>query len=290
MKRVPEKLLTEPYNRRSLKMNGCTVIESCMPSQASDSEMLVGEHLLLFVLEGRYKAELGNEHYTVEQGEGALIQKTQHLRYQKHGLTEGKPYEGLLFFLQDDLIKDFLSLRQIQADKTDVCYPISIIHPNESLEVFLQSVLVSFENPLSYDPAFLRIKLFELLFNLAENNPGLFSALTQFSYPQRVDLVRVMEANFTQSLRLEDFAYLAGRSLSSFKRDFQKVFNTSPHQWLLQKRLYHAKSLLESTHMQVSDACYNAGFENLAHFSRVFKDKFGFTPSSLKSEPINQKY
>jgi AraC-like DNA-binding protein len=39
------------------------------------------------------------------------------------------------------------------------------------------------------------------------------------------------------NMPLEKFAYLTGRSLSSFKRDFNKAFNTTPQRWLTQKRL-----------------------------------------------------
>ncbi len=111
----------------------------------------------------------------------------------------------------------------------------------------------------------------------------------QFTTYQAIDIHKVMEANFRENLTLEEFAYKAGRSLATFKRDFQKTYNTTPHQWLLTRKLAYARQLIEAGGMRISDACFAAGFESVAHFSRVFKEKYGITPSSLKVAQLNQE-
>ncbi|WP_245592363.1 helix-turn-helix domain-containing protein [Ectobacillus panaciterrae] len=66
---------------------------------------------------------------------------------------------------------------------------------------------------------------------------------------------------------LNELAYLSGRSLSTFKRDFRKIYNTSPMKWIRNRRLDKAKELLTHTSLSVSDVCFSTGFENIAHFS-----------------------
>ncbi len=287
--RVPEKLFQSPYHLRSLEMDGATVVESCTHAESTKNEMLVGEHLLLFVLEGRYIAKFGQDIHIIEKGEGLFIQRAHAVKYEKISLPEkGKPYESLMFFVSDKLIRDFLSFRKSNIVSKTPQSPISKIAFNVPIQIFLQSVLVSFQNGLSAIPHFLQNKLFELLFNLSEINPNLVYAFVQFTVYQPIDIHKVMEANYRQNLTLEEFAYKAGRSLASFKRDFRKAYNTTPHQWILSKRLDHAKHLIEKSAMKVSDACYEAGFESVAHFSRVFKEKFGISPSTLKLEPFRQ--
>jgi len=48
------------------------------------------------------------------------------------------------------------------------------------------------------------------------------------------------------------------------------------------ERLEFARGLLENSGMKIADVCYESGFESVAHFSRVFKQKFGVVPSVLK--------
>ena len=65
-------------------------------------------------------------------------------------------------------------------------------------------------------------KLFELLFNLSEINPNLIYSFIQFTTYKSIDIHKVMDSSFRENLTLEEFAYKAGRSLATFKRDSRK--------------------------------------------------------------------
>ncbi len=264
-------------------MDGAVVVESCTHQESTVSDMLVGQHLLLFVVEGRYIARFGDEVLTIEKGEGLLVQRAHSVKYNKLGYVDGdKSYESLMFFLTDDIIRDFVALQKGKVvDKAEV-YPLVKISYNEQIQIFLRSILACFNSGLSDNPVFLQHKLFELLFNLSEINPKLVGAFARFTAYEPIDLPQVMEANFKENLTLEEFAYKAGRSLASFKRDFQKIYNMPPHRWLLSRRLDFARGLIENSGMKIADVCYESGFESVAHFSRVFKQKFGVVPSVFK--------
>jgi AraC-like DNA-binding protein len=93
-----------------------------------------------------------------------------------------------------------------------------------------------------------------------------------------------MEANFCYNLALEEFARLSHRSLSTFKRDFRKHYNQSPGKWLLQKRLEYSAVLLKNPALNVSQVALDCGFEDLSHFSRAFKEKFGRSPANYRKQ------
>ncbi|WP_420152907.1 helix-turn-helix domain-containing protein, partial [Siphonobacter sp.] len=73
--------------------------------------------------------------------------------------------------------------------------------------------------------------------------------------------------------------YLSGRSLATFKRDFEKIFHLSPHRWLLNKRLQDAYFLIKEKGRKPSEVYLEVGFEDLSHFSFAFKKAFGQPPS-----------
>ncbi|WP_260845799.1 AraC family transcriptional regulator [Paenibacillus sp. Y412MC10] len=77
---------------------------------------------------------------------------------------------------------------------------------------------------------------------------------------------------------------MSGRSLAAFKRDFQAIYNTSPLKWVRNRRLDKAKELLAETVLSVTDVCFSTGFENIAHFSKVFKERFGLPPSEFRRQ------
>ncbi|WP_262507198.1 helix-turn-helix domain-containing protein [Sphingobacterium sp. IITKGP-BTPF85] len=72
------------------------------------------------------------------------------------------------------------------------------------------------------------------------------------------------------------------QKLSSFKRDFKAIYNMTPASWIREKRLEKAKEMLEATQLPVSEICYSLGFENISHFSRIFKEYHGQAPTVFR--------
>lgn len=79
-------------------------------------------------------------------------------------------------------------------------------------------------------------------------------------------------------LSIAEMAYYTGRSLSSFKRDFKQYSELTPQKWIIRRRLQAAHELICKGRGKVSDICYEVGFKNLSHFSKIYKDTFGVAP------------
>ena len=60
--------------------------------------------------------------------------------------------------------------------------------------------------------------------------------------------------------------------------------NTTPHKWILKKRLQIGYKLLVETSKNISDVSLETGFEDLAHFSKAFKKEYGQSPSEVKQK------
>jgi AraC-like DNA-binding protein len=125
------------------------------------------------------------------------------------------------------------------------------------------------------------LKITEAISILRSINNGIDNVLANFEEPGKIDLIAYMEKNFMFNLPLEKFGYLTGRSLTTFKRDFSKAFNTTPQRWLTQKRLELAHYQFVQKKKKPIEVCYEVGFENLSHFSYAFKKQFGYAPSAL---------
>ncbi|MFM9947953.1 MAG: helix-turn-helix transcriptional regulator [Saprospiraceae bacterium] len=92
-----------------------------------------------------------------------------------------------------------------------------------------------------------------------------------------------MDDCFTKNIPISDFAKEAGLSEYHFFRLFKKAFQTTPYQYLLEKRLLHAHRQLLSGHCTVSEVALAAGFADIFSFSKAFKKRFGVPPSNLFS-------
>ncbi|MFK7905201.1 MAG: helix-turn-helix domain-containing protein, partial [Chitinophagales bacterium] len=134
-----------------------------------------------------------------------------------------------------------------------------------------------------------KVKIMEFLtLAIAENEH--LNVLTQLKHftqhqsPQNLGVF--MSENFDKPLTIADYAYLTGRSLSTFRREFKAKFGVSPHKWISQERMKKAKEMLEKGNQSVADIAYHVGYENVSHFISAFKKYHGHTP---KQTMISEK-
>ena len=127
----------------------------------------------------------------------------------------------------------------------------------------------------------LSVKVKEAILTLLMENPGLKQVLFDFSRPPKIDLKPFMLQHYHFNLELNTFAYLTGRSLSTFKRDFERSFEMPPSRWLMQRRLEQAYYLIKKKRKSPSTIYLDLGFEDLSHFSYAFKKHYGIAPSLL---------
>ncbi|MFD2614429.1 helix-turn-helix domain-containing protein [Paenibacillus gansuensis] len=287
VRKVPQELAREPLNQRILQLKGLTVVESCTFTKSVTGTMFLEDHLLLFVLEGIYRVRFGSQEYIVRKNEMVLLQKSIMVEYEKSG-EEGSDYvlDYMMFFLKEELLTEFIKMADLESSYPSVLVPVSVKAVNERLIHYINSLKPYFQETDSIKDGLIRVKLLELLFDIADADEQFLYQFLQLKRTNRKSITEVVEENITNPVSLNDLAYLSGRSLSAFKRDFQAIYNTtSPVRWIRNRRLDIAKEMLLHTSLSVTDVCFSTGFESLAHFSKVFKERFGVAPSTYKQPP-----
>jgi AraC-like DNA-binding protein len=238
-------------------------------------------------MEGRKIWHTAHGSYDLRKGSCVLVRKGASIVEQFFDVN----FCLVLFFVPDDFICDVLKTKSTPIHKPGKNYePIITIASNPNVHAFYHSMIPYFDSDSKPDRSLLELKFRELILTIADNpkNSELLSYFnTLLQEPQAVSLQRVMEDNYCFNLKMEEFAQLSNRSLSAFKRDFQKQFNTSPGKWLLEKRLNHSMHLLSNAGKTVGEASFESGFENPSHFSRAFRQHFGVSPASVKHQVTN---
>jgi AraC-like DNA-binding protein len=92
-----------------------------------------------------------------------------------------------------------------------------------------------------------------------------------------------MESCYEEPVTLTTLAEVACLSRHHFLRLFKEAFDITPHRYLTDVRLRHARKLIEEKGYAVARACHLVGFENQSSFSRLFRRRFGQSPSSARS-------
>lgn len=244
-------------------------------------EQFIPDHVFIYLLKGAIRVFDGNESHTFVAGEACIARKNRLAKYEI--LNNGEPMQPVLFCFDEPFLRDF-------QEKHSVTPPVSslqdtFIKVSESglITSFIQSIQPYYKGAMQLEDAFEDLKYEELLVILLKMQPNLADVLFDFRKPGKIDLEEFMNRNFRFNVSMERFAYLTGRSLSAFKRDFKSIFDDTPSRWLIKKRLQEAHFLIEKKQRKPSEIYLELGFETLQHFSSAFKKLFGRTATDLSN-------
>lgn len=91
-----------------------------------------------------------------------------------------------------------------------------------------------------------------------------------------------VHANLEAPISVERLAAMASMSIGHFVRAFHVATGSTPHQYVLECRLDRACTLLRDSAEQVGEIAQRCGFAGAAHFSAIFHDHRGLTPSQYR--------
>ncbi|WP_461102676.1 helix-turn-helix domain-containing protein [Spirosoma koreense] len=254
-------------------------IHSCHLGPELSPEQFISEHYFMFLLKGSMKAYDGRKRYSMQSGDCFIARKNHLIRYTK--FKEDDQFVKIIITLDEPFLKRFTQRHAYPVGPSTYGDSFLYVNENPFIKQYIQSLEPYYSSDSELDETFADIKREELLLILLRSQPELASIFFNFSIPHKIDLEEYMQQNFRFNISLERFAFLTGRSVSSFKRDFKKTFGMTPGSWLLKKRLDEAYFQLSRQHQKPSAVYLEVGFEDLSHFSFVFKKTFGKTPTEV---------
>jgi AraC-like DNA-binding protein len=264
-----------------LSFKGRPVIQYCAYRSNEGSRLFLDEARLLFVQQGSCTLTHGLKECVVGRAEMALLSRSVSIDLLAGaGLTDNV---FLLFDLSRDLLQAFVKIGEWTSPGERDHSVITTGVADQKILTYIGSLTPYFDDPGRWGDPLIRWKLLELLFFLADSAPTLFGQLLDLRQNFRPDIRDTVEDNITSRLSLPELAALAGRSMSSFRRDFQAIYNIAPSQWIRQRRLERAGKLLTSTSLSVTEICYLLGFDSLSNFCRIFKAYYGRRPLEFKA-------
>ncbi|MCC3156760.1 AraC family transcriptional regulator [Hymenobacter sp. 15J16-1T3B] len=258
------------------------ILYSCYFQVSRAGEQFVSEHILSYQVAGTLLTNDGTREQAFGPGTLRLMRRNHLLKFAKLPGTEHS-YKNLSIVLDQDTLRR-LSLETGYEPGSAPPPPAEAVVslPADPLYLSYVASLQPYEQlaaPGNED--LLQLKVREAALLLIRANPELRAVLFDFAEPGKLDLAAFMERNFHFNVQLPRFAYLTGRSLATFKRDFEKIFHVSPSRWLLRRRLQEAHYRIKEQGQTASEVYLDLGFEDLSHFSYAFKKQYGVAPSRL---------
>ncbi|MBW1295432.1 helix-turn-helix transcriptional regulator [Aquimarina litoralis] len=279
MKVVPQAFYQHPKIEKVL-VNGlsCVILKSVQHVDLQN-ERYLASHALTLVLNGGLRIE-------TKEGDLSIVNKNQMILLPR-GLymisdiiPKNESFEAIVFFFDEEITDEFL--RNFEISDTENSSSSIILEYDQNIRLFTDTLITLYRNKNQHQ--FTKPKLLELLHLISISSKGeaFVNTLQQHKRRAKKDIKTFMGDNYDKPLDIEDYAYLTGRSISTFRRDFKSKFGVSPKKWLVQRRMEKAALLLKDTPNSVTAIAHQVGYENTSHFIKVFQNKFSLSPKQFQ--------
>ena len=231
-----------------------------------------------YLTEGSFSITIGDTEYTAQPGDWFFIPAGMMHSYSNIPGVEMKKY-----WMHFDIYPSVNLLAPLQ-----VAHKVNASRCTKVQELFREFAKLR-KSPDLCD----RLRVKAILLNLLAEYIRLADKNTQVVWEERDEDMRnvlaYIQVNFRRNLTTEELAGVCHMHPTHFIRAFKLRMAQTPHQYIADVRMEYARQLLDRSDRSIIEIAEDAGFYDLAHFSRTFKQYYSMTPSQYrKALPDNR--
>jgi len=241
----------------------------------------------LYMLEGEMQYRLDDEKINLP-GKHSLFQNCINSDKQISNESPDHSNEIVIINFHPDILKKIYNreLPLLLKSQKNIISNQSLEQINNDflIQKYIEGLLFYFENPslVNEDILVLKLKEIILLLSQTQNVKAIQIILSQLFSPTTYTFRQIIEAHLFSSITIEELAKYNNLSVSSFKREFAKLYNDTPANYIKTKKLEKAAELLSVSHERISDIAFECGFNDLANFTRSFTEKYTISPTKFR--------
>lgn len=239
-------------------------------------------HVLVYMYSGEIVIEERGKTTRLHKGECAFIRKDFSVQMTKQAWN-GEQFKAIFLMFTPKFLRSFYNRldkntlpKDAKRNKISLC---KLPSNRSDIVSLFESMTPYFNSDIEPTEELLQLKMVEGMYVLLSTSKNLYASVFDFTDPWKIDILDFLESNYMNDISMEEIANYTGRSLSTFKRDFKKCSTLSPREWLIHRRLEAAHELIRKGERKVSEICFEVGFKNLSHFSKIYKEKYGISPT-----------
>lgn len=255
----------------------------------------LSRHAIGYMLRGRKYIYSGDVRHEVKQGDLFYLNIGSH--YLEDIPDADHHCEQIVFFYTSEELSDTLS-------KLNTSYDMPLINNRtcENSDNLSHVIYTSWptmkhffgtvnqyikEDVFACDRTAESLKKTELIYLLMSHDGCRISELIMTHIDVSLEKFKqVVRRNIFNRISIGELASECNRSLTSFKKEFRRIFHQPPHMWIVNQRLLQSRLLLVSTNKTISEIGNECSFPNTSHFIKLFKKEYGTTPADYRNSRV----
>lgn len=254
------------------------LIKRVMPTKLSG---YLKEPSLCLIAQGEKQVILGSEIYTYDEDRYLIASVELPVEGQIIRASREKPYLGLMMRIDPKQVAKMivgLKFERPNLGKTEKGIAVSPV--SEKLWNSVNRLVDLLDDPDDI-PALAPLIQQEIIYRILTGPKGarLMQLATTGSRSHQISrALDWMRENYTETIRVDDLADMAGMSPSSFHSHFRAMTAMTPLQFQKKLRLNEAKRLMLTESLDAATASFQVGYESPSQFSREYSRLFGAPP------------
>jgi len=240
-----------------------------------------------YLMDGEYRSRSDTNSVTLQTKDGVVKRCGPYIA-EFLGSADSETCEAIAIYFYEDVLREIYTETPALFEKNQSRNLLRKIASNDLVNEYIQSILFYFENPVVADEQLITLKLKELIILLLKTDKyqSVLELMTDLFRPHTASFKQVIESHLYSDIGIDELAHLCNMSLSTFKREFKKVFQDSPAKYIKQKKLEKSAKLLTISDQSITTIAIECGFSSAAYFSTAFRQHFKKTPKNYRLSQI----
>ncbi len=210
---IPQRLFEDKQVNVILRDGNRAILTKELSQAITQREAYVSNHVIAIVLAGQQHIRTYDEEW-IKIRENELVFIPRGLYYVSDLLPAKGSFKSLLFYFDDSIIHAFLAQSKVSEFSKEAVPNYLKLGEVPMMNQFAETLLLIYKNQPINDKSLLSLKLLELLHLINNLVPEqqLADFLFRLTLPKKRQIKDLMEKNYDKPLKVEDYAYLSGRS------------------------------------------------------------------------------
>ncbi len=249
--------------------------------EISKQQIQLKKHTFSFLLEGKKEVFFDNSNFSIDKS-SFLLMKSGHCLMTETPSSISENYRSILLLFSTEEVINLMKKYDLKPNYKVSSRSTYSFRYDSFITGFVNSLITISKLSPNLQGNLLQTKFEEIMLYLIEVRGANFLHSFTEDLNQNQRFIETIESNVMNKLTVKELAFLSNMSISTFKRTFEKNFQSSPSKWFQDKRLEQAALLLDNDANRPSDIFEEIGYENLSNFIQAFKTKFGITPKQYQ--------
>lgn len=268
-----------------------TVVKYVEPTSSGVRSQYLSRHAVGYVVQGTKYIHSGDRCECLRRGD--IFYLGIGLHYTEELPDGDRPFEQILFYYSPDELQRILlhlnityRLNISNNHRCPTCRTSSEVAMPAwpAIRSLFTAVAHYLQGEQRLDAAAERFKMTELIYHIVSHEDCCLKSKVLASIDtDKESFEQIVYGHIFSECSIEELARKTHRSLTSFKKEFRRIYEMPPHKWFIHQRLIHSRLLLLSTSKSVSEIGLQCSFPNTSHFIKLFKKAYGHTPSTYRT-------